>query len=92
MRKTLLALAMLSAGALAMGAATAASAMQFNQAGAVQPGAGVQLVHGHGHGHGHHHGRFLRGGVFMLPLVTGSCYSNCRAYHGPRYCHAQCGY
>ena len=96
MKKTLLALAMLAAGGLTIGAATTASAMQFNQAGSagiVQPGANVQLVHGHGHGH--HHGGFFRGrrgGLFLIPLPGGGCYESCRYNHGPRYCRAQCGY
>jgi hypothetical protein len=93
MRKTLLALAILAAGGLTIGAATTASAMQFNQAGTagiVQPGANVQLAHGHGH----HHGGFFRGrrGLFLVPLPGGGCYESCRYNHGPRYCHAQCGY
>lgn len=95
MRKTLLALAMLAAGGLTIGAATTASAMQFSQAGTagiVQPGANVQLAGGKG-GH-HHHGGFFRGrrGLFLIPLPIGGCYESCRYRHGPRYCHARCGY
>ena len=96
MRKTLLALAILAAGGLTIGAATSASAMQLNQAGStgiVQPGANVQLAGGGG-GHHHHHGGFFRGrrGLFLVPLPGGGCYESCRYNHGPRYCHAQCGY
>jgi hypothetical protein len=46
------------------------------------------------HFHHYHGGRFWWG----VPIVVapyayeGSCYANCRAYRGPRYCHAYCGY
>jgi hypothetical protein len=44
---------------------------------------------GGGH-HWHHRGGFWWGAPILV--YEGSCYSNCRAYRGPRYCHAYCGY
>jgi hypothetical protein len=70
MKRTLIVLAVIASGALALGASTAASAYGWH--------------------HHRHHGFF--GGIIVVPYMGGGCYSNCRAYHGPRYCHARCGY
>jgi hypothetical protein len=92
MRKTLLALAVLAAGAMTMGISTDAFAGGGGKGGKGGGGGGKGGGGGGGwsHHHHHHHGGFIGGGLFLVPLMAGSCYSNCRAYHGPRYCHAKC--
>jgi len=59
-------------------------------------GNGVTSVWSKGGYHHHYRGR---GGLWWgAPLVVGtiayggSCYSHCRAYRGPSYCHSYCGY
>lgn len=36
----------------------------------------------------HRHHRFFFAGPFFYDYGDGSCYWNCRQYHGPRYCRA----